>query len=320
MSNQKLSLFKLAKYTNLEIVMEAQVQSTGANQSRLMEKYKKNKNSIKNQAIALKVAYGFLLSFLVILPIVAYVQLIESLTTGSIDVNAGLFAASIIFAIFFGMQIGYLLILGLLNISALMTGESFRWFETLPISGKKLNKLGFLTVFRNIDVGLILLALTFPIVMVIITQNLLLFAISIIISLINVFFAFSVLIIVAERLGRVFKVQEINSKRSTLIRLFTMIGYFILVFTMSLFLNLAITLVRNLFVAVSTIDNLQNLNLIFSLIPFPFSPSYILAMSLDPGRFSIMQWILSIIGLLLYGGLTWLIYKKAVKSPPIQIK
>ena len=110
MSNQKLSLFKLAKYTNLEIVMEAQVQSTGANQSRLMEKYKKNKNSIKNQAIALKVAYGFLLSFLVILPIVAYVQLIESLTTGSIDVNAGLFAASIIFAIFFGMQIGYLLL------------------------------------------------------------------------------------------------------------------------------------------------------------------------------------------------------------------
>ena len=314
MASQKLSLFKLAKYTNLEIVMEAQVQSTGANQSRLMEKYKKNKNSIKNQAIALKIAYGFLLSFIVILPVVAYFQLIAFFTTGPTNVNAGLFAASIIFAIFFAMQIGYLLILGLLNISALMTGEAFRWFETLPISGKKLNKLGFLTVFRNIDVGLILLAFTFPIVMVIITQNLLLFVISIFISLINVFFAFSVLIIVAERIGRVFKVQEINSKRATLIRLFTMVTYFILVFTMSLFLNLAITLVTDLFITVSTIENLQNLNLIFSLIPFPFSPSYILAMCLDPGRFSALQWMLSIIGLLLYGGLTWLVYRKAVKS------
>jgi membrane protease YdiL (CAAX protease family)/predicted permease len=314
MSKQKLSLFKLAKYTNLEIVMEAQVQSTGANQSRLMEKYKKNKNSIKNQAIALKVAYGFLLSFIVVLPIVAYFQLIETFASGSTNADAGLFAVSIIFAIFFAMQIGYLLILGLLNISALMTGEAFRWFETLPISENKLNKLGFLTVFRNIDVGLILLALTFPIVMVIITQNILLFVISIFISLINVFFAFSVLIIVAERLGRVFKVQEVNSKRATLIRLFTMIGYFVLVFSMSLFLNLAINIVSSLFLTVSTIDNLQNLNLILSLIPFPFSPSYILAMSLDPGRFSMMQWILSAIGLLLYGGLTWLVYRKAVKS------
>jgi membrane protease YdiL (CAAX protease family)/predicted permease len=314
MSKQKLSLFKLAKYTNLEVVMEAQVQSTGANQTRLMEKYKKNKNSIKNQAIALKIAYGFLLTFIVVLPIVAYFQLIEYFSTGSTEVNAGLFAATIIFAIFFAMQIGYLLILGLLNISALMTGEAFRWFETLPISENKLNKLGFLTVFRNIDVGLILLALAFPIVMVIITQNLLFFVISIFISLINVFFAFSILIIVGERISRIFRVQEVNSKRATLIRLITMIGYFILVFSMSLFLNLAIAIVDNLFVAVSTIENLQELNLIFSLIPFPFSSSYILAMTLDPGRFSMMQWMLSVIGLLLYCGITWFVYKKAVKS------
>ncbi|TFG21547.1 MAG: hypothetical protein EU533_05360, partial [Promethearchaeota archaeon] len=169
MSRQKLSLFKLAKFTNLEIVMEAQVQSSGANQSRLIEKYKKNKNSIKTQALALKFAYGFLLSFLVVIPLAAYFEFINFFTSGSANVDAGLFAASAVFAIFFSMQIGYILILGLLNVSALMTGEAFRWFETLPISEKKLNKLGFMTVFRNIDVGLLLLALAFPVVMVIIT-------------------------------------------------------------------------------------------------------------------------------------------------------
>jgi membrane protease YdiL (CAAX protease family)/predicted permease len=314
MSKQKLSLFKLAKYTNLEIVMEAQVQSTGANQSRLMERYKKNKNSIKNQARALKFAYGFLLSFLVIVPIIGVSQLIDALTKGSINLNASLFAGSIIFVIFFAMQLAYLLILGLLNISALMTGEAFRWFETLPISEKKLNKLGFLTVFRNIDVGLILFALPLPIILIIVTQNLLLFAVSIFISLINVFFAFSVLIIVSQRLGKIFRVQEVNSKRATLIRVFTMVGYFVLVFSMSLFLNLAISQIPSLFNSVSTIENLQNMNLILSVIPFPFSPSYILAMSVDPGRFSMMQWIIPLIGLFLYVGLTWFVYKKAVKS------
>jgi membrane protease YdiL (CAAX protease family)/predicted permease len=314
MSKQKLSLFKLAKYTNLEIVMEAQVQATGANQSRLMERYKKNKNSIKNQARALKFAYGFLLSFLVVVPIFGVSQLIEALATGSVNLNASLFAGSIIFVIFFAMQFAYLLILGLLNVSALMTGEAFRWFETLPISKNKLNKLGFFTVFRNIDVGLILLALTLPIALIIITQNLLLFAISIFISLINVFFSFSVLIIVSQRLGKIFKVQEINSKRATLIRVFTMVSYFALVFSMSLFLNLAIAQIPSLFIDVSKIENLPNINLILSVIPFPFSPSYLLAMSVDPGRFSMMQWMLSIIGLVLYGGLTWFMYKKAVKS------
>ena len=314
MSKQKLSLFKLAKFTNLEIVMEAQVQSSGANQSRLIEKYKKNKNSIKNQAIALKIAYGFLLSFLVVLPMFTYFQFIDYFTSGSTNVNAGLFAASAVFAIFFSMQIGYLLILGLLNVSALMTGEAFRWFETLPISEKKLNKLGFMTVFRNIDVGLILLALAFPIVMVIITQNFLLFFVSIFIALVNVFFAFSVLIIVAERLSRVFKVQEINSKRATMIRLFTMLSYIILVFSMSLFLNVAISLIIDLFDAASTLENMESLNLILGLIPFPFSPSYILVMCMDPGRFSMLQWGISIIGVLVYGLLTWFLYRKAVKS------
>ena len=47
MTDKKLSLYKLAKYTNLEIVMEAQVQASGANQSKLMERYKKSKKSIK---------------------------------------------------------------------------------------------------------------------------------------------------------------------------------------------------------------------------------------------------------------------------------
>ena len=64
MIEKELTLYKLAKFTNLEITMEGQVQSSGANQARLMEKYKKNKSSIKQQVIALKIIFALLLLFI----------------------------------------------------------------------------------------------------------------------------------------------------------------------------------------------------------------------------------------------------------------
>jgi len=65
MAEKELGLYKLAKYTNLEIVMESQVLSSGANQAKLLEKFKKNKNYIKNQAIAMKIAFAVMLLFVI---------------------------------------------------------------------------------------------------------------------------------------------------------------------------------------------------------------------------------------------------------------
>ncbi|MHA1669812.1 MAG: CPBP family glutamic-type intramembrane protease [Promethearchaeota archaeon] len=314
MTDQKISLYKLAKYTNLEIVMEAQVQSSGANQTKLMERYKKNKRSIKNQAIGLKVAYGFLLSMIIIIPVFNYLTLIEFFGGYSPNVNAGLFAGSLILSVFFAMQIGYILILGMMNVSALMTGEAFRWFETLPLSKNRLNKLGFLTVFRTVDVGLILLTFAFPIIMVILTQNILLFIVSLFVSLINVVFAFSVLVIISQKLSRVFRVQEINTKRATIIRLITMLGYFILIFSMSMILNMVISSVDTFYAVANSMENTESLNIILSLIPFPFSPSFLLTMCVEPSRFSSLQWIITLIGLFLYATISWLFYRRAVKA------
>ena len=314
MTEKKINLYKLAKYTNLEIVMEAQMQSSGANQSKLMERYKKNKKSIKNQAIGLKFAYGLMLTMIVLLPLISYLMLIEFFGGYSPNVNAGLFAGSLILSVFFAMQIGYLLILGMMNISALMSGEAFRWFETLPISKDRLNKLGFLTVFRNVDVGLILLLLSFPITLVIITQSILLFIMSLLVSLINVVFAFSVLVIISQRISRIFRIQEINTKRATTIRLITMLGYFILVFSMSIILNMALSSIGTFYTMASSMDNTETLNIILSLIPFPFSPGFFLTMCIEPTRFSGLQWVITLMGLFLYATLSWFLYRRAVKT------
>lgn len=314
MTDKKLSLYKLAKYTNLEIVLEAQVQSSGANQTKLMERYKKNKKSIKNQAIGLKVAYGFLLTIIVVIPVFNLLTLIDFFGGHSPNADAGLFAGGLILSVFFAMQIGYILILGMMNVSAMMTGEAFRWFETLPLSKDRLNKLGFVTVFRTVDVGLILLTFSFPIIMLILTQSILLFFVSLFVSLINVVFAFSVLVIISQRLSRVFRIQEINTKRATTIRLLTMLGYFILVFSMSIILNMVLSSVDTFYIVANTMENVDRLNYFLALIPFPISPGYLLTMCIDPFRFSSLQWIVTLIGLILYATFTWFLYSRAVKA------
>ena len=103
MEEKELKLYKLAKFTNLEIVMESQVQSSGANQARLMEKFKKNKNAIKNQAAAMRVAYAFMFGMVAFIPVVNYFQLLGFINSGSLSFESILFAGSSIFGIFFGI-------------------------------------------------------------------------------------------------------------------------------------------------------------------------------------------------------------------------
>ncbi|MHA1677247.1 MAG: hypothetical protein ACTSW3_00545, partial [Promethearchaeota archaeon] len=134
MSRKEISLYKLAKYTNLEIVLEAQLQSTGANQSRLMEKFKKNKNSVKQQAIALKVVYAFIFSMITILPLMTFLNIKNQLASVLSQPDPIMFSGTILFGIFFVMQFVYVILFGMLSIGALMSGEIFKWFETLPIS------------------------------------------------------------------------------------------------------------------------------------------------------------------------------------------
>jgi len=313
-SKEHLSLYKLAKYTNLEIVMEAQVQSSGANQAKIMEKYKKNKNSIKSQAFAMRVVYGVMLAFLTVIPLFTTLRLIEFFNDLFVSTGSVLLTGSILFSTFFGIQLIYLMLLGMFSIGAMMTGETFKFFETLPISSEKRRKLGFFTVLRNLDVGLIIMMVGLPTMIIIITQNIILTIISIIISFGATILSFSVLVLFASKISQIFKVQEAGSKKSTIIRVITMLSYLLMAFSLSFFLQWAVTAAIDLFTLVSSLENIDFLNFIISFIPFPFAPSYLITMLVDPARFSMLQWLFTIIGNLLFGITTYLLYKKAISS------
>ncbi|MHA1412774.1 MAG: CPBP family glutamic-type intramembrane protease [Promethearchaeota archaeon] len=314
MSRKEISLYKLAKYTNLEIVLEAQLQSTGANQSRLMEKFKKNKNSVKQQAIALKVVYAFIFSMITILPLMTFLNIKNQLASVLSQPDPIMFSGTILFGIFFVMQFVYVILFGMLSIGALMSGEIFKWFETLPISRRSLRKLGFYTLLRNFDIALIVMALSFPILMIILSQNILLIISSFVLSFANIIFTFSILVIISAKISKIFRVHEIKSKKATAIRVLTMLGYAIGAFSIGFLMQLAFGAANSLISIAIGIDDVNFYNYILNLIPYPFAPSSLITLCIYPERFSILYWITSIIGNVLFGACIYLVYKKALKT------
>lgn len=314
MTEKDLTLYKLAKFTNLEITMEGQVQSSGANQARLMEKYKKNKKSIKQQVIAIKIIFSGLFLSISFLPISTYLEAKYALGNPLISADSVLIPGSILFGAFFIMQLLYLTMLGMFSIAAMMSGEAFRWYETLPISKDKLRKLGFMTVFRNLDIGLITMTLAFPVIMFIISLNIILALIAAFVSIINVMFSFSVLVLIAERISRVLKVSEAGSKKATLIRIFTMLSYVIVIFSASFFIQWIITVSSELFYLSASLEIPFIVKIIMSLIPFPFASTNLLTLAIEPTSFSAIFWITTILGVALSILLTRFAYKRALKS------
>ncbi len=314
MTEKDLTLYKLAKFTNLEITMEGQVQSSGANQARLMEKYKKNKSSIKQQVIAIKIIFALMLLFISFLPISTYLEAKDALGNPLISADSVLIPGSILFGAFFIMQLLFLTMLGMFSIAAMMSGEAFRWYETLPISKDKLRKLGFMTVFRNLDVGLITMTLAFPVVMFIISLNIILALIAAFVSIINVMFSFSVLVLISERISRVLKVSEAGSKKATLIRIFTMLSYMIVIFSATFFIQGIISASREFFYLSASLEIPFLVKIFMSLIPFPFAPGYLLTLALEPTSFPAIFWITTILGVVLSILLTRFVYKRALKA------
>ena len=314
MTEKEMGLYKLAKYTNLEIVMEAQVQSSGANQARILEKYKKNKSSIKQQAVAMKVVFAVMLLFVAVLPITTYFQVKTMLSNPSVNPDSVLIPGSILFGFFNLMQLLYLIMLGMFAIGAMMSGDTFRWYETLPLSKKRLRKLGFMTVFRNLDVGLITMILAFPIIIFVISLNILLALVALMISVINVMFSFSILVLIAGKISRILKVSEAGSRKATLIRIFTMLSYMIVVFSASFFLQWIITSVEAFFGLMMSLGLPLIVSIIMSLIPFLFSSGYLMIMSMEPSSFTPILWVSALVGIGLSILIAYFTYRKALRA------
>ncbi|MFX0030834.1 MAG: hypothetical protein ACFE8B_16595, partial [Candidatus Hermodarchaeota archaeon] len=314
MEEEKLKYYSLSKYTCYEILMESSIASAGAHQPRLIEKLKKNKNYIKTQFIALKAVFSFLFLFLPILPLVVFFQINDQITEGIYSINSLFFISSLLFVLYFGLETLYSLMFGIVSTSSFMSGNSFKWLQTLPFSKKNLKKIGIMTIFRNLDIPLIVLMMGFPIIMLIGTQDILIFFVSLLVSVPSVILSFSILVIIGEKMSFLFSESKSRAKRANLVRTLTMLGYFIIIFSSSFIFSWGINAVDSLFEIFATTE--PNIYLIFflGLIPYPFAPAYLVSLSAISSQLNSGIILSSLIGFVLFIILVWGLFKHAQKA------
>jgi len=204
--------------------------------------------------------------------------------------------------------------MGMLDTAMITSGKIFEWFETLPISRKKYLRVVYFTLFRSYDLPIIVLVLAFPITMLIGSHNIVIFLVCLVISFANMVLSFSILLIFGERINRILDINDKNSKKSLVIRLINILGY-VLIFLISYvliqwFLG-SIETFYNLFTA----SEYQSvINIILSIIPFPFSSSFLISLIIAPNHASPQLWISSLIGFALLIIIAYGISRKAFKA------
>ncbi len=295
-------------------MMESQYMTAGAHQAKLLEKFEKNKNYIRNQAIAMKVVSAFLMLFMPLLSFIFYFDIRQTLNSQAVSIEGEMIIYSMFISIFYIVLVLYMILFGLFTISSLMTGNAFKWLQTLPLSEEKVRKLGFITLLRSQGIMIILMIISFPIALLIMTHNFFTFFMSLISSFLITIFSVSILIIVGEKFSHLFSEEGTKSKKKNLFRILSLLSYFIIAFGTGLMLNVLYEVTDNLIQAFSVSPPNELLVLILSLIPFPLSPGFLVGLSLTTGEIPVMIWIFTIIGVIVFAIITYLTYRLAIKS------
>ena len=309
-----LELYHLSKKLSLEFLLEDFLHSRGVYYSSLSENYLKTKGSLRRQVIITKVFYAIIFGILPIIPLFVYFEYIARVSSGLYDIEVVIFYISIVYSIFFLLQFFNFLLMTIIETMGIMSSESIEWFKTLPLSSIKLKRVTYMTIFRNFDIPIIVILLAFPITVFIGTASLLLFIISLGISFINTFLGLNVIIIISERLNRILKINNISSKKTFLIRLINVFSYVFLILGSVYIIQWASTLIPEFFGLFMTVEEPELINAILSIIPYPLSHCYLIALVISPAYNNFPLWISTSIGMGLLILIFYLTYKGAFRS------
>jgi len=310
---KELNAFSLSKYTNFEMIMESQFATVGANQAKLLEKYEKNNKYIKNQAKSLKIVSSFMMMLMPLMSIILYFEIADNISV-SYPLEGEIYLYSFFLWINLLVSICYLFMFGLFTTSSLMSGTSFRWLQTLPITRKELKKLGFATLFRNLSIPIIVMTFTFPIILLFITQNILTFIASLISSFLITIFAVSLLIIAGERFSRVFSESNKSSGKANILRIVSLVGFFLIAFGSSFIFQFGFRTIGGQVIEFQSNPPSSLLNIMLSFIPLPFAPGYFIGLTMVTGPMPIELLGSSIVGMVILAGIVFLTYKIAIRS------
>ncbi len=292
-----IELYSISKSLSHEILLDEYLQSRGIYYSILSEKYLQNNNQLKRKIIFTKLFYALIFGILPIIPIFGYLEYSDVITSGMFNFDLIIFLISNLYGIFFLLQFFNFLLMTIIETTAIMSGNSLGWFKTLPLSNLSLKKLMYVTIFRNFDIPILVIIFTFPIALLIISANILFFLITLGISFINTFLGFNIMIIISGRLNHVLNLNDISSKKSFLIRLFNIFSYVFIILGSIYLIEWAATSLQDYFYLFDMNQNPILINIILSIIPYPYSQSYLIALMFSPTNPGIQLIISTFIGI-----------------------
>lgn len=313
MVTTRMSLYRLADKVRNEGFLDGQLQVAGGNQARVLERLEKNKNDSKRQQLTLKIVYGVLLGFVPVLPLYTYIQVTSLLSGGVVPVAALTFISVLLLVVYFGMVTMYLLVLGVQTVSGFMSGDAFEWLEILPIPQKKLHTVGFIVLWRAFDVPIVVVVVVFPVLMAIASGSAIVFFTCLGVSILNAFFLFCVIVLIAEKFNRILKGGETNSRKASAARILAMLGAVVAMTCTGLVMNVVFQAIGSIFSSIAGMANPDAVNVLFGLIPFPFAPSFLVAIAtLPPGSTPAPLLASSLAGTAILVILAWLLYRRVL--------
>ncbi len=323
LSNKEL--YRISKRVYREGILHGQLQSAGSDQARFLEKIDKDKMQ-RSPDIILKAMSALYIFGLVTIPIFALITIHSTLSSG-IDSNWVAFVGSLSVSGFLVMQPAVLLIFSIMFSWGIMSGGPYKWIHTLPFGKKDIERIGFFTFLRSINIQLISMSLVLPagivvsIVLVLgseisVLSLVLLIITSLLFSIINLVFSLSLLVIISRKMALIMGDQEINSRKTNIIRIVSMVLYMIVAMGVMYLIQIAIAKIPELYVLQSwSADTTNILNIILSIIPFPFAGGYLLTI-LAMDFSNVNRFLLggSILGIILFIFLTYFVYGKALST------
>jgi len=313
MKEKKLPLYSMAKLITREVMLEEQFHFSDAFRTRLFENYKKSQKFLRNKIITTKISGAIIFGILPIIPLITYLTIIQYLNNPSISIEIVMFGGSLIFSIFFLVQFFNYFLLAMINTTMIMSGKSFEWYVSLPISRERLKKLVLYTIFRSLDLPNIVILTAFPIIMFIGTLDVVLLLICMGVSILNFIFSFFILLLFAARINRIMDINEINSKKAILIRLLNMFSYIFIVVGSVYFIQWISNSLDIFFSLFLNYEYPALINFFLAMIPFPLNSGYIISLFIQPNQVPFLQWLYSFLGLALFIIIIWWIYNKSIK-------
>lgn len=309
-----MNAWTLAKFVSKDVFLEYLLQTQGSNRAGFLERLEQNQKEAKRAEIAIKATYMGLFSALAVVPLIGFFEIMRFTTNIFFEKGMLLVAGGLLSGFYFLLTLVYLLLFGVMNMSPLFRGETFRWLNTLPISTRTRRNTCFFSAFRSFSIPLVTMTVIPPILVLFFTPDIFSVLIATGAAFVNTVFSFCILVLFSERISRGIGDSGGSTGKGNTSRILLTIGSISAGTGISILMNVIFRVGEDIFKSLASIGATPAWNIFLSLIPYPFAPGYVItAAVINSADIPSYLLISTILGLALFIFITYGLYRRSMR-------